>query len=158
QGNFGSIDGDPPAAMRYTEIRLTRLAEEMIRDDIDKETVEWSPNYDGSESEPQVLPARVPNLLVNGAAGIAVGMATNIPPHTLGEVVDALALMIDNPEVTLRELMAVMPGPDFPTAGFIHGMRGIHAAYSEGRGIIQVRARAEIESQARGERQAIVIT
>jgi DNA gyrase subunit A len=158
QGNFGSIDGDNPAAMRYTEVRLTRLAEEMLREDIDKETVEWVPNYDGSESEPAVLPARVPNLLVNGASGIAVGMATNIPPHNLAEVVDALNLMIDNPEVTLRELMAAIPGPDFPTAGFIHGLHGIHSAYSTGRGLIQVRARAVIETQARGERQAIVVT
>ncbi|HXM70225.1 MAG TPA: DNA gyrase subunit A, partial [Thermoanaerobaculia bacterium] len=158
QGNFGSIDGDNPAAMRYTEVRLTRLAEEMLREDIDKETVEWVPNYDGSESEPAVLPARVPNLLVNGASGIAVGMATNIPPHNLGEVVDALYLLMDNPEATLRELMAALPGPDFPTAGFIHGLQGIHSAYSTGRGLIQVRARAEIESQARGERQAIVVT
>src|SRR6202521_2090822 len=158
QGNFGSIDGDNPAAMRYTEVRLTRLAEEMLREDIDKETVEWVPNYDGSESEPAVLPARVPNLLVNGASGIAVGMATNIPPHNLGEVVDALNLLMDNPEVTLRELMAALPGPDFPTAGFIHGLQGIHLAYETGRGLIQVRARAEIETQARGERQAIVVT
>jgi DNA gyrase subunit A len=158
QGNFGSIDGDSPAAMRYTEVRLTRLAEEMIRDDIDKETVEWVPNYDGSEQEPQVMPARVPNLLVNGASGIAVGMATNMPPHNLGEVIDALYLLIDDPEVTLRELMTVLPGPDFPTAGFIHGLQGIHSAYAGGRGIVQIRARAEIETQARGERQAIVIT
>jgi DNA gyrase subunit A len=158
QGNFGSIDGDNPAAMRYTEVRLTRLAEEMIREDIDKETVDWVPNYDGSEREPAVLPARVPNLLVNGATGIAVGMATNIPPHNLGEVIDALGLLIENPEVTLRELMAVLPGPDFPTAGFIHGLSGIFSAYSEGRGIIQVRARADIETLPRGERHAIVIT
>ncbi|HXO21527.1 MAG TPA: DNA gyrase subunit A, partial [Thermoanaerobaculia bacterium] len=144
QGNFGSIDGDNPAAMRYTEVRLTRLAEEMLREDIDKETVEWVPNYDGSESEPAVLPARVPNLLVNGASGIAVGMATNIPPHNLGEVVDALYLLMDNPDATLRELMAALPGPDFPTAGFIHGLQGIHSAYETGRGLIQVRARAEI--------------
>jgi DNA gyrase subunit A len=158
QGNFGSIDGDNPAAMRYTEVRLTRLAEEMIREDIDKQTVEWVPNYDGSESEPVVMPARVPNLLVNGSAGIAVGMATNIPPHNLGEVIDALELLIGNPDVTLRELMAAIPGPDFPTAGFIHGLHGIHSAYSTGRGIIQVRARATIETSARGERQAIVVT
>ncbi len=158
QGNFGSIDGDNPAAMRYTEVRLTRLAEEMIREDIDKETVEWGPNYDGSETEPLVLPARVPTLLVNGASGIAVGMATNIPPHNLSEVIDALNLMIENPDVTLRELMSAIPGPDFPTAGFIHGLEGIHSAYSTGRGIIQVRARAGIETQARGERQSIVIT
>ncbi|HVT59973.1 MAG TPA: DNA gyrase subunit A [Thermoanaerobaculia bacterium] len=158
QGNFGSIDGDNPAAMRYTEVRLTKLAEEMIRDDIDKETVEWVPNYDGTESEPAVLPARVPNLLVNGASGIAVGMATNIPPHNLGEVVDALELLLANPQVTLRELMAALPGPDFPTAGFIHGLSGIASAYATGRGIIQVRARADVETQARGERQSIVIS
>ncbi|MGH9362434.1 MAG: DNA topoisomerase (ATP-hydrolyzing), partial [Thermoanaerobaculia bacterium] len=158
QGNFGSLDGDNPAAMRYTEVRLTRLAEEMIRDDIDKETVDWGPNYDGSEEEPLVLPARVPNLLVNGAAGIAVGMATNIPPHNLGEVVDALHLLIDNPDVTLKELMRAIPGPDFPTAGFIHGLEGIRSAFTTGRGIIQVRGRANIETQLRGDRQAIVVT
>jgi DNA gyrase subunit A len=158
QGNFGSIDGDNPAAMRYTEVRLTRLAEEMIREDIDKETVAWGPNYDGSEIEPLVLPARVPNLLVNGASGIAVGMATNIPPHNLGEVVDALNLLIENPDVTWRELMTVLPGPDFPTAGFIHGMQGIQSAYDNGRGIMQVRARAQVETHARGDRQSIVVT
>jgi DNA gyrase subunit A len=158
QGNFGSLDGDNPAAMRYTEVRLTKLAEEMIRDDIDKETVDWVPNYDGSEEEPTVLPARVPNLLVNGAAGIAVGMATNIPPHNLGEVIDALLLLIDQPDVELRDLMSLLPGPDFPTAGFIHGLDGIRSAYQTGRGIIQLRARAAIETQARGERQSIVVT
>ncbi|HVF58991.1 MAG TPA: DNA gyrase subunit A [Thermoanaerobaculia bacterium] len=158
QGNFGSLDGDNPAAMRYTEVRLTKLAEEMIREDIDKETVDWGPNYDGSEEEPLVLPARVPNLLINGAAGIAVGMATNIPPHNLGEVVDALHLLIDNPDVTLKELMRAVPGPDFPTAGFIHGLEGIRSAYATGRGIIQVRARANVETQLRGDRQAIVVT
>ncbi|HRC84852.1 MAG TPA: DNA gyrase subunit A, partial [Thermoanaerobaculia bacterium] len=152
----GSLDGDNPAAMRYTEVRLTRLAEEMIKDDIDKETVDWVPNYDGSEQEPTVLPARVPNLLVNGASGIAVGMATNIPPHNLGEVVDALDKMLDNPDVTVDELLQVLPGPDFPTAGFIHGVDGIRTAYTTGRGMIQLRARAEIEE--RGERQAIVVT
>ena len=158
QGNFGSIDGDSPAAMRYTEVRLTRLAQEMLREDIDKETVEWVENYDGSLQEPVVLPARVPNLLVNGAAGIAVGMATNIPPHNLGEVIAALDLMIDNPQVTLREVMAVLPGPDFPTRGFIHGTSGIHSAYSTGRGTIQVRAKAAIETSRRGDKQAIVIS
>src|SRR5262249_39528093 len=137
QGNFGSLDGDPPAAMRYTEVRLTRLAEEMIRDDIDRETVEGGPQFDGGAQEPRELPARVPNLLVNGAAGIAVGMATNIPPHNLGEVVDALALLIAKPDASLREIMALLPGPDFPTAGFIHGSSGIHSAYATGRGIIQ---------------------
>ena len=158
QGNFGSIDGDSPAAMRYTEIRLTKLAEEMIRDDIDKETVSWQANYDGSESEPTVLPARVPNLLVNGASGIAVGMATNIPPHSLNEVVDAVTLLIDRPEATLQEIMEVLPGPDFPTAGFIHGIDGIHSAYSTGRGIIQVRARASIETDPQTDKQSIVVT
>jgi DNA gyrase subunit A len=156
QGNFGSLDGDTPAAMRYTEVRLTRLAEEMIREDIDKETVDWAPNYDGSEREPLVLPSRVPNLLVNGSSGIAVGMATNIPPHNLGEVVDALLLLIANPEVSLEELMRALPGPDFPTAAFIHGLAGIRSAYATGRGTIQVRARAEIEEH--GEHQAIVVT
>ena len=158
QGNFGSLDGDNPAAMRYTEVRLMKIAEEMLRDDIDKETVDWGPNYDGSETEPLVLPARVPNLLVNGGSGIAVGMATNIPPHNLGEVVDALLLMIDNPDVTIDELMRVIPGPDFPTAAYIHGLAGIRAAYTTGRGIMQVRARAGIETHAKGERQSIVVT
>ena len=158
QGNFGSIDGDSPAAMRYTEVRLTRLAEEMLREDIDRETVDWDLNYDGSLQEPLVLPARVPNLLVNGASGIAVGMATNIPPHNLREVIDALVRLIDNGEVPLAELMQIMPGPDFPTAGFIHGIQGIETAYRTGRGTIQVRARASIETQARTERQSIIIT
>jgi DNA gyrase subunit A len=158
QGNFGSLDGDNPAAMRYTEVRLTRLAEELMRDDIDKETVEWVPNYDGSLSEPSVLPAKFPNLLVNGSSGIAVGMATNIPPHNLREVIDGCLMMIDNPRVTWKELMAVMPGPDFPTAGFIHGIDGIRQAYETGRGIIQLRARAAIETQKKGDRQQIVVT
>ena len=159
QGNFGSLDNDPPAAMRYTEVRLTRLAEELMRDDIDKETVDWVPNYDGSLSEPSVLPAKFPNLLVNGSTGIAVGMATNIPPHNLGEVIDACLMMIDNPKVTWKELMTVLPGPDFPTAGFIHGIDGIRQAYETGRGIIQVRARAGIEQMKRNaDRQQIVVT
>jgi DNA gyrase subunit A len=158
QGNFGSIDGDNAAAMRYTEVRLTRLAEELMRDDIDKETIDWVPNYDGSLSEPSVLPAKYPNLLVNGSSGIAVGMATNIPPHNLGEVVDACLMMIDNPTVSWQELMTVLPGPDFPTAGYIHGIQGIRQAYSEGRGIIQVRAKAVIETQKKTDRQQIVVT
>jgi DNA gyrase subunit A len=157
QGNFGSLDGDNPAAMRYTEVRLTKLAEEMIREDIDKETVEWGPNYDGSEIEPLVLPARVPNLLVNGATGIAVGMATNIPPHNLREVIDAVLMLIERPDCTVRDLMTVLPGPDFPTAGFIHGLEGIRSAYTTGRGIIQLRARTEIEI-GKGDRQSIVIS
>jgi DNA gyrase subunit A len=158
QGNFGSVDGDNAAAMRYTEIRLTRLAEEMIGDDIDKETVDWVPNYDGSLKEPTVLPCKFPNLLVNGSGGIAVGMATNIPPHNLGEVIEATIEMIQKPEMTVAQLMRRIPGPDFPTAGFIHGATGIRDAYSTGRGIIQMRARAVIEKQARGEKEAIVVT
>ena len=157
QGNFGSIDGDNPAAMRYTEVRLTRLAEELLREDIDKETVDWVANYDASESEPQVLPARIPNLLVNGATGIAVGMATNIPPHNLHETIDAVLMLIDRPEATVEELMAVLPGPDFPTAATIHGVRGIREAYTTGRGTIYVRAKANIE-ELRADRQAIIVT
>ena len=157
QGNFGSIDGDSPAAMRYTEIRLTRLSEEMLKEDIDKDTVDWLPNYDASESEPQVLPARLPNLLINGSSGIAVGMATNIPPHNLTEVINAVLLVIDKPDCTFAELIEVLPGPDFPTAGFIHGVKGIHEAYVTGRGAIQVRARARIEDLPK-DRQAILVT
>jgi DNA gyrase subunit A len=158
QGNFGSLDGDSPAAMRYTEVRLTRLATELIGDDIDKETVDWIPNYDGSTKEPTVLPSKFPNLLVNGSTGIAVGMATNIPPHNLGEVVDATIEMIRRPEATLGQLMKKLPGPDFPTAAFIHGAEGIREAYKTGRGIVQVRARAVIEKAARGEKESIVVT
>ncbi|HVS30422.1 MAG TPA: DNA gyrase subunit A [Thermoanaerobaculia bacterium] len=158
QGNFGSIDGDNPAAMRYTEVRLTKLAEELLRDDIDKETVDWVPNYDGSIPEPSVLPAKFPNLLVNGSSGIAVGMATNIPPHNLREVIDACLMMIENPAANYKDLMTVMPGPDFPTAGFIHGLDGIRQAYQTGRGIIQLRARAIIETTRKGDRQQIVVT
>jgi DNA gyrase subunit A len=158
QGNFGSVDGDNPAAMRYTEVRLTRLAEELMRDDIDKETVDFVPNYDGTEREPAVLPAKYPNLLVNGSSGIAVGMATNIPPHNLGEVIDACLMVIENPHASVKELMTVMPGPDFPTAGFIFGIEGIYEAYKTGRGIIQVRARAAIETMKKSEREQIVVT
>ena len=158
QGNFGSIDGDNAAAMRYTEVRLTRLAAEMLGDDIDKETVEWTPNYDGSLVEPMVLPAKFPNLLVNGSTGIAVGMATNIPPHNLGEVVDATVELIKHPDATLGQLMRKLPGPDFPTAGFIHGAQGIKDAYKTGRGIVQVRAKAVIEKAARSEKESIVVT
>src|SRR5947207_1305966 len=158
QGNFGSLDGDNPAAMRYTEVRLTRLAEELMRDDIDKETIDWVPNYDGTEREPSVLPAKFPNLLVNGSSGIAVGMATNIPPHNLGEVIDACLMMIEKPKATVPELMKVMPGPDFPTAGFIHGLEGIYQAYKTGRGIVQMRARAVIETSKKGDKQQIVVT
>src|SRR5512142_1266441 len=158
QGNFGSVDGDNAAAMRYTEVRLTKLAEELMRDDIDKETIDWIPNYDGSLSEPSVLPAKFPNLLVNGSSGIAVGMATNIPPHNLGEVIDACLMMIDNPRTTWKELMTALPGPDFPTGGFIHGLDGIRQAYETGRGIIQVRARAGFETSKKNDKQMIVVT
>src|SRR5215212_3310776 len=153
QGNFGSLDGDNPAAMRYTEVRLTKLAEELMRDDIDKDTVDWVPNYDGTEREPAVLPAKYPNLLVNGSSGIAVGMATNIPPHNLGEVIDACLMVIGNPKATVKELMTVLPGPDFPTGGFIHGLDGIRQAYQTGRGIVQVRARANFETMKKSDRQ-----
>ncbi len=157
QGNFGSIDGDNPAAMRYTEVRLTRIAEEMLREDINKDTVDWVPNYDGSEQEPSPLPARIPNLLVNGSAGIAVGMATNIPPHNLGEAIAAVKLLIDRPQASLDELIELVPGPDFPTGGFIHGRAGIRSAYETGRGSIQVRARAEIEDKG-SDRQSIIVS
>jgi len=156
QGNFGSVDGDPAAAYRYTEARLTKLAEELLAD-IDKETVDFVPNFDDTTVEPSVLPTRVPNLLINGSAGIAVGMATNIPPHNLSEVVDGLVMMIDNPEVTIPDLMSVIKGPDFPTAGFINGYEGIRQAYLTGRGIIQMRARATIE-EGRGDRESIIVT
>ncbi len=158
QGNFGSVDGDPAAAMRYTEIRLDKLAHEMVRD-IEKETVDFGPNYDGAETEPLVLPAAFPNLLVNGSSGIAVGMATNMPPHNLGEVVDVIKMFVEDPEVELSELMKAMPGPDFPTAGFVYGIAGIRSAYETGRGRIVMRGRAAIEDQPnRKDRQAIVIT
>ena len=157
QGNFGSVDGDPPAAMRYTEIRMAKIAGEMLAD-IDKETVDFTPTYDGSLEEPIVLPAKTPNLLINGSAGIAVGMATNIPPHNLGEIIDGLIICIDNPDVTVEDLLRVIKGPDFPTAGFIHGLRGIQEAYSTGRGIVQMRARSFIETHPRTEKESIIIT
>ncbi|NOZ95594.1 MAG: DNA gyrase subunit A [Acidobacteria bacterium] len=157
QGNFGSVDGDAAAAMRYTEVRLTRLAEEMLGEDIGKETVDWLPNYDGSLMEPVVLPARFPNLLVNGSSGIAVGMATNIPPHNLGEIIDACIALIGNPELSQEELRRIVPGPDFPTAAFIHGHKGIVDAYATGRGVIKMRARAVIEHREKGHRTAIVV-
>lgn len=157
QGNFGSIDGDPPAAMRYTEVRMARLAGELLAD-IEKETVDFGPNYDGTLSEPAVLPARFPNLLVNGSSGIAVGMATNIPPHNLTEVINATIALINNPEISIEELLKIIPGPDFPTGGFILGRGGIREAYLSGKGIIQLRARALIERQKRTEKESIVIT
>ncbi|WP_040621170.1 DNA gyrase subunit A [Rhodovulum sp. PH10] len=156
QGNFGSVDGDPPAAMRYTECRLARPAMSLL-DDIDKDTVDFRPNYDGNEQEPEVLPARFPNLLVNGAGGIAVGMATNIPPHNLGEIIDAAVALIDRPELGLAELLEIVPGPDFPTGGLILGRAGIRAAYSTGRGSIVMRGKAEVET-IRKDREAIVVT
>lgn len=154
-GNFGSIDGDAAAAMRYTESRMERIASEMLKD-IEKDTIDWRPNYDDTREEPQVLPARIPNLLINGSAGIAVGMATNIPPHNLGEIVDGMKMVIDNPEVSIDELMEVVPGPDFPTAG-IMGNRGIREAYTTGRGSLKLRARYHVEEKKNG-RNAIIVT
>ena len=156
QGNFGSVDGDAPAAMRYTEVRMAKIAHELLAD-IDRETVDVVPNYDESESEPEVLPAKLPNLLINGAAGIAVGMATNIPPHNLSEIINACLAIIENPEISIQQLMEIVPGPDFPTAGIINGARGIAEAYAGGRGRIYVRARTEIEEYQNG-KQAIIIT
>ena len=156
QGNFGSVDGDAPAAMRYTEVRLQRVAGSLV-DDLDKDTVDFQPNYDNSEREPAVLPAKFPNLLVNGAGGIAVGMATNIPPHNLGEVIDACVALIDNPGLSIEDLIAIVPGPDFPTGGIILGRQGIRAAYHLGRGSIVMRGKVEFET-LRGEREAIVVS
>jgi DNA gyrase subunit A len=157
QGNFGSVDGDSPAAMRYTEVRMAKIAHELLAD-LDKETVDFIPNYDESESEPQVLPTRVPTLLVNGSSGIAVGMATNIPPHNLSEVISACLAMIDQPDITVHELMAHVPGPDFPTAAIINGASGIYSAYTTGRGKIYLRARCHFEDIGDGGRQAIIAT
>ncbi len=157
QGNFGSVDGDPPAAYRYTEVRLTKLAEEMLAD-IDMETVDFISNFDDSTTEPVVLPSRVPELLINGSSGIAVGMATNIPPHNLGEVVDGLTLLLENPEAGMDELTQVIKGPDFPTAGFIYGVEGIADAYRTGRGMLSLRARAIVETHPKTERESIIIT
>src|SRR6202163_3526923 len=156
QGNFGSVDGDPPAAMRYTECRLARPAMELL-EDIDKDTVDFQANYDGNENEPVVLPARFPNLLVNGAGGIAVGMATNIPPHNLGEVIDACVALIDNPALSIEDLIGIVPGPDFPTGGIILGRQGIRAAYHLGRGSIIMRGKVEFET-LRKEREAIIVS
>jgi len=157
QGNFGSVDGDPPAAMRYTEVRMARVAHELLAD-IDKETVDFAPNYDGSEIEPSVFPTRLPNLLVNGSSGIAVGMATNIPPHNLAEVVDTCVALLDDPELGIDEILPIMPGPDFPTAGIINGTAGIHEAYRTGRGRIYVRARAAFETAEAGAHERIVVS
>ncbi|MFV1972795.1 MAG: DNA gyrase subunit A [Thiohalobacterales bacterium] len=157
QGNFGSVDGDSPAAMRYTEVRMSRIAHELIAD-LDKETVDFVANYDETEHEPSVFPTRVPNLLVNGSAGIAVGMATNIPPHNLTEIINACLALIENPEIDIAGLMEHVPGPDFPTAGIINGVRGIHEAYRTGRGRIYIRARSHIEGDDGKGRQSIVVT
>ena len=157
QGNFGSVDGDAPAAMRYTEVRMARIAHEILAD-IDKETVDFIENYDGSETEPSVMPTKIPNLLVNGSAGIAVGMATNIPPHNLSEVVTACLALIDDPSIDIRGLMKYLPGPDFPTAGIINGAQGIYAAYRTGRGRIYVRARTSIETIDKRGKEAIIVT
>ncbi len=156
QGNFGSVDGDAPAAMRYTEVRIDRICQALL-EDLDKETVDFVPNYDNSLQEPVVLPARFPVLLVIGSQGIAVGMATNIPPHNLGETVEATIRLIENPEASIQDLMTLIPGPDFPTAGFIQGRQGIIEAYTTGRGSVRMKARAEIEDAGKGY-QRIVVT
>src|SRR5574343_1913044 len=156
QGNFGSVDGDNAAAMRYTEIRLAKIAHEMLAD-IDKETVDFGPNYDGSEKEPLVLPSKLPNLLVNGSAGIAVGMATNIPPHNLNEVVDACLHLLKHPDTTVDDLIEIIPAPDFPTAGIIYGINGVREGYRTGRGKVVMRARCHFEDIDKGQRQAIIV-
>ncbi|HWW80808.1 MAG TPA: DNA gyrase subunit A, partial [Steroidobacteraceae bacterium] len=157
QGNFGSVDGDMPAAMRYTEVRMSRMAHELLAD-IEKETVDFNANYDESEHEPSVLPARIPNLLVNGQTGIAVGMATNIPPHNLTEIVNACLALLDDPALPLAALMQHVPGPDFPTGGIINGAQEIATAYRTGRGRLSVRAKIEIEDVGKADRQAIIVT
>jgi len=157
QGNFGSVDGDAPAAMRYTEVRMSKIAHELLAD-LDKETVDFAENYDGSESEPVVMPTRVPNMLVNGSSGIAVGMATNMPPHNLTEVINACLALIDNPEMTINEIMEHIPAPDLPTAAFINGVKGIHQAYKTGRGRMVMRSRAEIVEINKKGKQAIIVT
>jgi DNA gyrase subunit A len=157
QGNFGSVDGDRPAAMRYTEIRMQRLAHEML-EDLDKETVDFVPNYDESLSEPSVLPSKIPSLLINGSSGIAVGMATNIPPHNISEIIDAIKAIIDDPGVNWHDLMQYVPGPDFPTGGIIYGTNGIKEAYKNGRGIFKIRARVAVEKDKRTGRESVIIT
>ena len=157
QGNYGSMDGDSAAAMRYTEARMTKLAEELLAD-IDKETVDFGPNYDESREEPLVLPTKIPNLLINGAGGIAVGYATNIPTHNIGEVIDGLLLLLENPDVTIAQLMKKIPGPDFPTAGFIYGIGGIKEAYETGRGLLKLRAKVVIETDERTDRERLIVT
>ncbi len=157
QGNFGSIDGDPPAAMRYTEVRMTKLAHQML-EDLDKETVDVSANYDETLTEPCVLPSKIPNLLINGSSGIAVGMTTNIPPHNISEIIDACIALIDNPYIEMKELIKIVPGPDFPTAGIIYGTEGIYSAYDTGRGVIKIRAKVKIEEDKKTKQETIVVT
>ncbi|MBA3377834.1 MAG: DNA gyrase subunit A, partial [Chloroflexia bacterium] len=157
QGNFGSVDGDKAAAMRYTEAKMAAIADELLAD-IDKETVDEYPNYDASMMQPTVLPARLPNLLINGSSGIAVGMATNIPPHNLNEICDAIVTLLDDPDTTVEQLIEIVPGPDFPTGGTIVGREGIQAAYATGRGRVVIRAKAFVEEQDRGNRYQIVVT
>ncbi|MES2553942.1 MAG: DNA topoisomerase (ATP-hydrolyzing), partial [Pseudomonadota bacterium] len=156
QGNFGSVDGDNAAAMRYTEIRMARIAHELLAD-LDKETVDFGPNYDGSEHEPLIMPARIPNLLINGSSGIAVGMATNIPPHNLNEVVDSCLALLKNPDMTIDELIEIVPAPDFPTAGIIYGTIGVKEGYRTGRGRVVMRGRTHVEDLERGGRQALIV-
>ena len=156
QGNFGSVDGDPPAAMRYTEVRRAKIAH-ALTEDLDKDTVDFQDNYDGTEREPIVLPARFPNLLVNGSSGIAVGMATNIPPHNLGEVIDACLAYIEDPSINLEALTEIVPGPDFPTGGLIIGKQAARGALARGRGSILMRARCQVE-EIRKDREAIIVT
>jgi DNA gyrase subunit A len=157
QGNFGSVDGDSPAAMRYTEIRMQKIAHQMLVD-LEKETVDFIPNYDETLEEPSVLPTKFPALLVNGSSGIAVGMTTNIPPHNIKEVIAGLEQLIDNPLMTIDELMEYIPGPDFPTYGHIYGTKGIHEAYNSGRGIITLRAKVEVEENKKNGRETIIVT
>ena len=156
QGNFGSVDGDNAAAMRYTEIRMSRIAHELLAD-LDKETVDFGPNYDGSEREPLIFPAKIPNLLINGSSGIAVGMATNIPPHNLNEVIEACLVLLKNPETSIDELIEIIPAPDFPTAGIIYGIAGVREGYHTGRGRVVMRARTHFEDMEKGSRQSIII-
>ncbi len=155
QGNFGSIDGDAPAAMRYTEVRMQKITQELLTD-LDKETVDFSPNYDGKEMIPDVLPTKIPALLVNGSSGIAVGMATNIPPHNLGEVLDGCLAYIENEQISVEELMRYIPGPDFPTGAIMNGRKGIEEAYRTGRGKVYVRAKASVETTDKGREQIVV--
>ena len=156
QGNFGSVDGDNAAAMRYTEIRMAKIAHELLAD-IDKETVDFGPNYDGSEHEPLIMPARIPNLLINGSSGIAVGMATNIPPHNLNEVLDACFALLKDPETGVEELIELVPAPDFPTAGIIYGTVGVKEGYRTGRGRVVMRGRTHVEDMDKGSRQMLVV-